>query len=106
MTELEAQFEADIRSLVKTMHDSAMQMGDSYFPSRLFEMVNSQGVVAAVNACVKNVGTSGYKKLCALGLQDCTLEKYVIDNYTKYKDLLTEDAVAAAEWSLANGDKI
>ena len=106
MTELESRFDADIRELIKTMHESAKARGESYFPSRLFEMVNSQGAVAAVNACVLNVGTTGYKKLCALGLQDCTLEQFVKDNAVLYKDLLTEEAVTAVAWSLENGDKI
>lgn len=106
MTELELRFEAEIKELIKTMHESAKARVESYFPSRLFEMVNSQGAVAAVNACVLNVGTSGYKKLCALGLQDCTLEQFVKDNAVLYKDLLTEEAVTAAAWSLENGDKI
>ena len=106
MTELESRFDADIRELIKAMHESAKARGESYFPSRLFEMVNSQGAVAAVNTCVLNVGTTGYKKLCALGLQDCTLEQFVKDNAILYKDLLTEEAVTAAVWSLENGDKI
>lgn len=106
MTELESRFDTEVRELIKAMHESAKARGESYFPSRLFEMVNSQGAVSAVNTCVLNVGTSGYKKLCSLGLQDCTLEQFVKDNAALYKDLLTEEAVTAAVWSLENGDKI
>lgn len=106
MTELELRFEAEIKELIKTMHESAKAIGENYFPSRLFELVNSIGAVAAVNTCVKTVGTSGYKRLCAMGLQDCTLEKFVSDNEELYKDLLTEEAIAAAKWSLAKGNKI
>ena len=106
MSEVEARLEKEVRELIKAMHESAKAQGESYFPSRLFEMVEKQGAAAAVNSCVRNVGTSGFKRLCAMGLMDCTLEKFVADNYVLYKDLLTEDALAAAEWSLANVDKI
>lgn len=106
MTDLENRLDADIRNLLKAMHEGAKAKGDSYFPSRLFEMVNNKGAVAAVNACVLSVGTTGFTRLCFLGLEDCTLERFVVDHYETYKPLITEDSYAAAKWSLETVGKL
>ncbi|TVK92313.1 hypothetical protein AYI83_19190 [Shewanella algae] len=89
-------FEAKVLSAVKECYEIG------YAPTRFEAMIQkSHPVEVAKKFVVSGEFQYGFKELLKLGKSELTIESIMLDE--SFKELFSNDELAAAEWRLENG---